>query len=438
MLGYQTTLEEDADDYDGEIAQKDSEMRAQLENLPRSSDWTSTEAMQQYQIETSDPTGDTEYGALSTQQYRVEIPDPTEAAQDFVTTELSLMLGKPVSFSDKSLYDFYALPLPNSYSHRETSFARRLLRIATEESYRIMTDPNSRPEEKRRFCRFTWCFANSSGIINHMEKTLAKSAQENLELWEAPRLHLGGAGLHFPRVGIDAGGEAPPAWWANEAPMGPWLARQPETPPVPNSMAVSEIIKTAGMEGEWFDANDVEQYLRSKGLLLDGQSQIVEIIDTDDSIPELMEVPATFASSPGDSSSRGSSGGPLSPLNPELLWSSDPFLQSADYLWNEGLASVPEVPDVGMDISYTGYTDPKAFMPPLDFDLSAAALPTFNIKMKKFVHIEKFLSSVLETPIFTSTGKLTSLQIWYSRMSVWAGRLAFEGPMWIQLWHWRP
>lgn len=402
MLGYQTTLEGEVDDYDGEIPQQLSGTQAHWEKLPRLSDWTSTEAMQQHPTETP------EDFTLSAQQRRFQIPNTTSATDSFMTTEPALMFGQPMSFREKSLYDFYTLPLPSSYSHQETSFARRLLRNTFEESYRIMTDPNSRSEDRRRFCKFTWCFASSPMIIDHMEKTMAKTAKDNLEMWQAPQLHLGGAGLHFPRVGIDAGG-APPAWWADEAPMGPWVAGQPETPPVPSSMAISEIIQAAGMEGEWFDANDVEQYLRSKGLLLDGQSQMVEITDTDDLVPELIELQAPSATSPGASSSIESSGGPRSPPNPDLLWSSDPFLQSADYLWSNDVPSVPEIPDVNMDFSYPGYTDLKAFVPPLDFDLNHTVIPTFNLNMKKFVNVEKFLNGVSRSFIFTSMQELTPL-----------------------------
>lgn len=237
VLGYQTTLEEEADDYDGEIAQQDLATQAQLENLPDSSDWTSTEAMQHYQVEMPDPTSASEAATLSMQQHRIDVANIANTTEDSMTT-----------FSEKSPYGFYALPLPKSYSHQETSFARRLLRSAVEDSYRIMTDPTSRPEDKRRLCKFTWCFTNSSKVVEHLEKIIAKTAKDNLERWEVPQLHLGGAGLHYPRVGIDAGG-APPAWWANDAPMGPWPVGQPETPPVPNSMAISQIIRKAGVDG---------------------------------------------------------------------------------------------------------------------------------------------------------------------------------------------
>lgn len=406
MLGYETTFEERADDDDGEIAQ-DFLTQAQSENLPILSDWTSTEAMQQYRIERPETPGIVEHDTRSMQQLRFEVEETANDTENFDATEQRLMRGKPFSFGERFLCDFDALPLPNSYSYQETSFARRLLRSSVEASYRLMTDPNSRPEDKRRFCKFTWNFANSQEIIAHMGNALAKKANESLERWGAPQLHPGGAGLHYPRVGIDAGGQ-PPTWWADEAPMGPSQAGQPETPPVPNSMAISEIIRTLGMDGEWFDSNDVEQYLRSKGLLLDGQSQVVEITDTEDSVPELVEAQPPSGTSPGASSSQESSWGARSPPNPDLLWSSDPFLQSADYLWDEDTAVASEIPDVNMDFSYTAYADSKAFVPSLEFEVDPATMPNFNIKMKKFVDVEKFLSSMLRSAVFVSMEKLTS------------------------------
>jgi len=121
----------------------------------------------------------------------------------------------------------------------------------------------------------------------------------------------------------------------------------------------------------------------------------VEITETDDLILDFFGAQPPSASSPGASSSKESSLGPHSPQNLESLWSSDPFLQSADCLWNEDVTSIPEIPDVNMDFSYPCCIDPKDFVPSLEFNMDPMNMPTSNTKMKKFVDVEKFLNSML-------------------------------------------
>lgn len=162
---------------------------------------------------------------------------------------------------------------------------------------------------------------------------------------------------------------------------------------------IGQIVERVGFDGEWFDSNDVEQYLRSKGLYLDGQSSIVELDDVDESLPSFNDIQGPSATSPS-ASSQDSLRGPQSPGNAESDYPSDPFLQGTDYVWNEDLAKMPEIPDLGMDFSYgeTVSLDPHAFYPKsAESNTLPDALPSFNIKIKKFVDIDKFLNSKFES-----------------------------------------
>ena len=164
---------------------------------------------------------------------------------------------------------------PSSYSFRETSFVRRLMRSSLEAAYMTMLNP--RPEDVERLCTYAFCFLHKPMLMAYFKAVMARTAGENLELWAVPLYHVGNAGLHYPRDGIDASSPVP-AGWAQPAPIGPSMPRRGSTP-IPDSMSSSEIVDYAGVGGEWFDSNDVEQYLRTKGLKLDAQSSWVEIID---------------------------------------------------------------------------------------------------------------------------------------------------------------
>lgn len=57
------------------------------------------------------------------------------------------------------------------------------------------------------------------------------------------------------------------------------LPKQPVTPqtPMPDWMTVDQILQYTGFQGEWFDPNDVEHYLKSKGVIVDANSSWAEL-----------------------------------------------------------------------------------------------------------------------------------------------------------------
>lgn len=224
MLGYQTTFDEEDDD-DGEIARQIPASQAQLDSLPLS-DWTATESLQQFPLEipTSDAIGQLQqvesapgtlaipdFDANDILQYCAQIPE-IGAGHDFQPFSNLLSMEKQpqgnLAPPGKTLYDLITVQSPLSYSFQEASFARRLLRISLEASYRLMTNPHSRPEDIKRLCKFTWCFTNSPRIVDHIKGLMERTAKQNLELWEVPAMHVGGAGVSvfsiqwFPSVGL--------------------------------------------------------------------------------------------------------------------------------------------------------------------------------------------------------------------------------------------
>ena len=309
------------------------------------------------------------------EQYRVEIPKATLAKRSVDTSMLN------------------SLPVPLSYSTQETSFARRLSRQSLETSFRVMTNPNGSKKDISRICKLTFCFNNFKGILDHLQGLIRKNAQEDLGVWEGPRIQLQGAGLQYPRFGLDNNDHPLPAWWAAEASTGPHRAVEPETP-VSKDLSMKQIVELAGCDGEWFDSNDVDLYLRTKGLYLDGQSSWVEV-----QVPELLPSTALFpaTSSPAESSV-GSTGGAQSPRMVESLFPVDPVMEGQDYFWDMDNFNSADFSDINMDYSSNMKgPDPAPLFNPLDYmdPIYPNVLPTFNTTMKKFIDVEKFVNCML-------------------------------------------
>lgn len=257
-------------------------------------------------------------------QYRMEVPH-----QD-VGLEL---LQPPLQKSP---------PAPLSYSYQESSFARRLLRTTLEGAYRFLTNPNTRTEDLFSFCKHTFTWTNRKLCLQWLENALTRTARESLEYWGAPQLHIGGAGLHYPRTGFDTGC-SPPAGWAANSAMGPLPYMEPEMP-VHGSLPPVNIDEAVGVDGEWFDSNDVEQYLQTKGLFLDGQSCYVEL-NADLGVEPGCEGLVPTLGSPTESSRDSNGYAPSPPTQDAILLDGPVFEDQASFLHDNisAMASLDEV-----------------------------------------------------------------------------------------------
>ncbi|KIX94851.1 uncharacterized protein Z520_09541 [Fonsecaea multimorphosa CBS 102226] len=186
-----------------------------------------------------------------------------------------------------------------TYSFQETTFARRLHRMCLERAFRNLTNPDIDPEYIKRAFRFTFCFSNRKRMLQRFQEMLKRKAGESLENWNVPFFHIGGAGTHYPRR--DDGGNPiyPPNMISPAKAFGPQPYVQAETPRMETS--VQEMLDNIGFGGVWFDSHDVEEYLKSKGIYLDGQSSFIEV---DPSV--LPRVKASMSSPDGTSSSNRS------------------------------------------------------------------------------------------------------------------------------------
>lgn len=135
-------------------------------------------------------------------------------------------------------------------------------------------------------------------MLARFQHMLKRKAGEALENFNIPFFRIGGAGTHFPRRDKDGRIVSPPNMLGPElavsthilgttpAPEGWGMQIQPvETPR--SEGTVQDLLEQLGFGGMWLDSHDVEEYLKTKGIFLDGNSSFVEInpqglsLDTD-------------------------------------------------------------------------------------------------------------------------------------------------------------
>lgn len=308
------------------------------------------------------------------QSYRAGFPEPISNIQSVVPPLIK------------------SLPPPSSYSYQETSFARRLLRTTLQNGIRLLTDPNASREQILRFFRFTFTWTTRTRCLAKLKQLISSTAHESMEFWGAPQWHVGDSGLHYPRAGFDVGSSPPPDWTA-KAPMGPRRPGPTETP-IGSSLDPEAIFKMTGLGGTWLDSNDVDQYLQTRGVFLDGQSSWAEV---NLAVEPALE-PILTVGSPTNSS-RNSSGGPQSPLNADLTYPDGPVTQSTEYLWDGKNLGMPDYanPDMGMFFNEQYTFDPKSLNTPIPLQTntySNAAIRS-NASKKLYLDVEKFVKTIV-------------------------------------------
>lgn len=184
-----------------------------------------------------------------------------------------------------------------TYNFQETTFARRLHRMCLERAFRQLTNPGIDPNHVGRIFRFTFCFSDRKRLVHRIQELLRRRAGDSLENWNVPYFRIGGAGTHFP-VRDDSGRPIyPPNMVPAAKVFGPLPATEVETPRWESS--TQELLEAIGFGGEWFDSHDVEEYLKTKGIYLDGQSSFVEINPVRLDLPTLAKSASTASSCSG-------------------------------------------------------------------------------------------------------------------------------------------
>ena len=304
------------------------------------------------------------------QQYRVDIPDIPIPSKDINSSNLP-----------------NELPLPRTYSWTETSFTRRLLRASLEASQRLLRRSSPHPEDINRLCRFAYCFMKHDTMLSFIESVMSRTVKDNMELWTVPFFHIGGAGLHYPRDGIDASSK-PPECWANARPMGPRRDLGPKFPV--RGISEYDRIAYAGVTGEWFDSNDVEQYLRTKGLFIDSTTTIIEL-----QRPETIIAPGVDEISPATTSFQDNGSGSDSPATSLPPWDlGSAHLQSqSGSSWQFDQSNAQLATDKNPAPNMMGSNSSNCSEPALNLNMPNEFPSVEEANVKRLLDVDAFLES---------------------------------------------
>jgi hypothetical protein len=182
------------------------------------------------------------FDLMDLQSYRVEVP--------------------PFEDSMQNLYTEAQLPLPDTHSYTEFSFARRVHRGALERAFKLITSQD--PDQKRYQEVFGFCFLyeTKEAVEARIRRVMSRSAKETLQNWKAPFVHVGGSGTFYPMHDSDVNEDLMPKFRTGYS-MGPF---SPSVAPVRDNVVQGMRLNLPGYEGVFFDPNDVEGYLRGRGL----------------------------------------------------------------------------------------------------------------------------------------------------------------------------
>lgn len=312
------------------------------------------------------------------------LPDPPANTYEIITQptpeNASFPFGTP-SFS----FPLASLPPPTTYTPHESTFGRRLHRFATERALYLISMPDPPPARFHRVFGFCLLLETREAIHARTRRTVHKSIQESLAYWPYPFHHLGGAGAHQFDAGSDGGVRygnqgtvdvMKPAQTNGGFGAGPFTAGVGAT----RELLDGEMrMGVEGFGGEFFDPEEVELYLRIRGVVIPGGvDEVTAVVDLDGFGGGVVGMGSSGTASEEESSSSvdggttatGSSGwdfGGTSLLDPLLgggMFSQPAAPTTTDFMGFSTTAPAPEkratvVVDVNMLIS-------SMLSPPLD------------------------------------------------------------------------
>jgi hypothetical protein len=155
-----------------------------------------------------------------------------------------------------------SLPLTKTLAHHESSFGRHLQRAALESGFQMITAKNANPDLINQVFGFCLRFETRESIAMRLKRAMETNSKDSLYAWRAPFVHLGGSGTYYPQNETLAGPMMPK--FKTGMSMGPFSSSVINTRET--AMFDDFRINMPGFEGEFFDSNDVEGYLRGRGI----------------------------------------------------------------------------------------------------------------------------------------------------------------------------
>ncbi|KAM3425510.1 hypothetical protein BST61_g7458 [Cercospora zeina] len=224
--------------------------------------------------------------------YTMYIPEQNDVAVghdymspfDATTTSLLSPMTKDSYPSPRNDFDIFRMELPEiaippsleppkTLAHKESTFARRLHRLAIERAYHLILNHERNPVSYARVFRLSLMSKDREMLMGLLRKSLDRSPGESLDQ-DSDLIHVGGAGTHYPKRD-EYGNWKPkkPSWYLGI--IGPQMLALLENA-AQDRISVDMTVEIAGMEGEWLDPYDVEGYLAEKGIHIDPSASFAE------------------------------------------------------------------------------------------------------------------------------------------------------------------
>lgn len=235
----------------------------------------------------------------------------------------------PYAVAASPLPPFIVPPVPSSYSYLERTFGRRMQRAALEQALVLLNMPSPPPHVFGAVFGFCLLFEPRDKIVKRVTDCLSRNNGQTLHNWKFPFFHLGGAGSFFnlmnhatdysdiPTPDISSSssdGASNPSSSSpssRQNPVGNQGTQGPHKPsrgvnfsmgpfeqPVEDTreMRMDDRLrmKFPGFQGDFFDPDEIEYFLRQKGVYIPPASDFVTVeIDPNDFTLESVLAAAT-------------------------------------------------------------------------------------------------------------------------------------------------
>ncbi|KAH7086288.1 hypothetical protein FB567DRAFT_67126 [Paraphoma chrysanthemicola] len=274
--------------------------------------------------------------------YSVNIPTPdvTPPTKRLATPPFPM----PNSLTNKTVSPVF------TYSHDETTFARRLTRAALESGFHLLSTANTRPSALSYVFKLSLPYLSLEEHRSRFKMMLSRSVNEDLDFWETPFIHLGGAGTHYPRKDGNGNILAKKNMWTIRQ-IGPLEKHMVRLENIADGRWQElDDVDLSAFEGQWFDAHDVQGYLEEHwGCRPNPKSSFAECIIEED--VELEAPGATHLERHDTSGRRASDASDTPELVHSTASSSTASSTTTSVSHPADLYKVPD-PPFGLDMSY--------------------------------------------------------------------------------------
>ncbi len=161
------------------------------------------------------------------------------------------------------------------------TFGRRLQRTASERAWTLISMPNPPPKRFARVFGFCLLFESRDSIKRRLGAVVERNRRESLSNWEYPFLQLGGAGTHYDMTNYNGdllGNQGTIDIRRPRSNTG--FGTGPFNEKITEASALLDKnmrINLPGFSAEFYDCDEIEMYLRERGITMPGGADYVTV-----------------------------------------------------------------------------------------------------------------------------------------------------------------